>query len=99
MIILSNVWVIVFNNIFVSELRFAFFTLHSTDLFYFVIFTIKISNSMKGKNFFRNFLMFLLLISFLAGVGYTNSNMNGTPFLYLCGAIVIALSITYVKEE
>ncbi|CAL2101502.1 protein of unknown function [Tenacibaculum sp. 190130A14a] len=54
---------------------------------------------MKGKNFFRNFLMFLLLISFLAGIHYTNSNMNGAPFLYLCGAIVLALSITYLKED
>ncbi|CAL2101516.1 membrane protein of unknown function [Tenacibaculum sp. 190130A14a] len=55
--------------------------------------------SMMSKSFFRNFLMFFLSISFLSGIALSDFDKNGSPFLYLSGAIVIALSITYVNEE
>ncbi|WP_348715317.1 hypothetical protein [Tenacibaculum sp. 190130A14a] len=43
--------------------------------------------------------MFFLSISFLSGIALSDFDKNGSPFLYLSGAIVIALSITYVNEE
>ncbi|WP_420551355.1 hypothetical protein [Tenacibaculum aiptasiae] len=43
--------------------------------------------------------MIFLSISFLSAIIYYDFDKNGAPFLYLCGAIVIALSITYIKED
>ena len=54
---------------------------------------------LTNKNFFRNLLMIFLSISFLSAIICYDFDKNGAPFLYLCGTILIALSITYIKED
>lgn len=63
----------------------------------FLVITIR-KGFMKSKNFFRNLLLILLSISFLFGVSYYEVDKTGDPFFHFCAAIVVAISITYMKE-